>query len=226
MIRDRRLGFILTGFLLLFVVHDAWGGPPTDQLKSSIDKVIKILEDPALKADGKVKERRTAIRKVANDTFDFAEIAKRALARHWQGRTAQEREEFVMLFADLLERTYISKIELYGGERIQYGREQLDGDFAVVSTKIMTKQGQEVAVDYRMLRQGDRWLVYDVVVEGVSLISNYRTQLNRIIQASSYGELVKKMRTKQEEFLEKEAKSKGPAREPEASGRSKREGTQ
>lgn len=226
MIRDRRLGFILTGFLLLFVVHDAWGGPPTDRLKSSIDKVIKILEDPALKADGKVTERRTAIRKVANDTFDFAEIAKRALARHWQGRTAQEREEFVMLFADLLERTYISKIELYGGERIQYGREQLDGDFAVVSTKIMTKQGQEVAVDYRMLRQGDRWLVYDVVVEGVSLISNYRTQLNRIIQASSYGELVKKMRTKQEEFLEKEAKSKGTAREPEASGRSKREGTQ
>jgi phospholipid transport system substrate-binding protein len=212
MICDRRFSLLFAGFLLLFVAHDAWGGPPTDQLKSSIDKVPKILEDPALKGNGKAGERRTAIRKVANDTFDFAEIAKRALARHWQGLTDKEREEFVALFADLLEQTYISKIELYSGEKIQYGREQLDGDFATVPTKITTKQGQEVPVDYRLLRQGDRWLVYDIVVEGVSLVSNYRTQFNKIIQTSSYGELVKKMKTKQEAFLDEEAKSKRSAK--------------
>ncbi len=212
MTRYRQLSFILAGFLLLVVAREGWAGPPTDQLKTSIDKAIQILEDPALKVDGRVKERRTAVRKVANDIFDFAETARRSLARHWQGRTDTEREEFVQLFSDLLERSYISKIELYGGEKMQYGREQLDGDYAMVSTKILTKQGQEVPVDYRMLRRGDRWLVYDVVIEGVSLISNYRTQFNKIIQTSSYGELVKKMRTKQEEFLEEEAKSKGTAK--------------
>lgn len=212
MIRDRSIGLFLAGVLFLFLARDAWAGPPTEQLKTHIDQVIKILEDPALKADGKVRERRAAVRKVANDTFDFAETAKRSLARHWQGRTDKEREEFVQLFADLLERSYISKIELYGGEKIQYSSERLDGDYATVSTKIVTKQGQEVPVDYRMLRRGDRWLVYDVSIEGVSLISNYRTQFNKIIQTSSYGELVKKMRTKQEEFLEEEAKSKGTAK--------------
>ncbi len=212
MIRYRQLSFVLAGFLFLVMARDGWAGPPTDQLKSSIDRVMQILEDPDLKADGKVKERRTAVRKVANDIFDFPETARRSLARHWPGRTDKEREEFVALFADLLERSYISKIELYGGEKIQYGREQVEGDYATLSTKILTKQGQEVPVDYRMLRQGDRWLVYDVVIEGVSLISNYRTQFNKIIQTSSYGELVKKMKTKQEEFLEEEAKSKGTAK--------------
>ncbi len=212
MTRGRSLGLILAGLLVLFVAQVASGGQPTEQLKSSIDKVIKILEDPALKGTGKVQERQVAIRTVAGDTFDFTEIAKRSLARHWQGRTAREREEFVRLFADLLERSYISKIELYGGEKIRYEREHVDGDFAAVSTKIMTKQGQEVPVDYRMLRRGGRWLVYDVVVEGVSLVSNYRTQFNKIIQTSSYGELVRKMKTKQEQFLEEKAKDKGSAR--------------
>ena len=212
MVRDRRVGFLLAGFLLLFVARAAWAGPPTDQLKAHIDQVVKILEDPALKADGKVKERRAVVRKVANELFDFAETARRSLARHWQARTDQEREEFVTLFADLLERSYISKIDLYGGENIQYPREQLDGDYATVSSRIITKQGQEVPVDYRMVRRGDRWLVYDVSIEGVSLISNYRTQFNKIIQTSSYGELVKKMKTKQEEFLEEETKGKGTAK--------------
>jgi len=212
MIRHRQLSLVLAAFLFLFVAREGWAGPPTDHLKGSLDRVIQILEDPALKVDGKVKERRTAVRKVANDVFDWTETARRSLARHWQPRTDKEREEFVTLFSDLLERSYISKIELYGGEKVQYGREQIDGDYALVSTKIVTKQGQEVPVDYRMLRREDRWLVYDVVIEGVSLISNYRTQFNKIVQTSSYGELVKKMKTKQEEFLEEEAKGKGTAK--------------
>ena len=209
MIPLRQLCLILAGLLVLVAAPRASAGAPTDQLKTRIDQVIKILEDPELKVDGKVKERRSAVRRVANDIFDFAETAKRSLARHWQGRTDKERDEFVSLFADLLERSYISKIELYGGERIQYTGERIDGDVATVSTKIATKQGTEIPVDYRMLRREDRWLVYDFSVEGVSLISNYRTQFNKIIQTSSYAELVKKMKTKQEEFLfEEETKTK------------------
>ena len=106
-----------------------------------------------------------------------------------------------MLFADLLERSYISKIELYGGEKILYTGERVEGDQASVATRIITKNGTDVPIDYRMLKRGDRWLVYDVNIEGVSLVSNYRTQFNKIIQTASYNDLVQKMRTKQDELV-------------------------
>jgi phospholipid transport system substrate-binding protein len=182
----------------------AQAGPALDQLKGQIDRVIKTLDDPAIKKnDG---QRRAAVRKIAEDIFDFPETAKRSLARHWQPRTQPERDEFVQLFADLLERSYISKIELYGGEKIVYVSDAMDGDQAVVRTQIVTKNNTQVPVDYRMLKKGDKWLVYDVIIEGVSLIANYRTQFNKIIQTSSYPELVKKMKAKQEEFAEAAAK--------------------
>ena len=190
----------------VLVASTAWAGAPTDQLKSGIDRVIKILEDPAMKSEAKAKERRAAVRKIANDLFDFSETAKRSLGRHWQTRSEKEREEFVTLFADLLERSYIGKIDLYGGEKVVYLGETIDEDLATVRTKIVTKQGTEASIDYRMSKRGDRWMVYDVVLENVSLVSNYRTQFNKIIQTASYQELVKKMKTKQDEFtLEEEA---------------------
>ena len=179
-----------------------WAGAPSDQLRTQIDKAVKILEDPELKK--KPAERRAAVRQVANDIFDFSETAKRSLARHWAPRTQAERDEFVALFSDLLERSYIGKIELYNGEKIQFVGESVEGEGAVVRTKLLTKQGTEIPIDYRMLHRGERWLVYDVVIEGVSLISNYRTQFNKIITTSSFQDLMKKMRTKQEEFIGEE----------------------
>jgi len=189
-----------TVLALLLVAVAARAGEPTDQLRAQIDRVIKVLEDPELKKANRAKERRAAIRKVANDIFDFGETARRSLARHWAQRTAAEREEFVQLFADLLERSYISRIEAYGGEKITFVGETIDGDQATVRTKLTTKEGTDIPVDYRMLKRGDKWLVYDVIIEGVSLVANYRAQFNKIILTSSYQELVKKMRTKQEEF--------------------------
>ena len=210
MIVSRVVGMGLAWLLVLAAAGGAWAGAPTDQLRGAIDRVIKTLDNPALKGDSKVGERRTAVRKIANDIFDFGEIARRSLGRHWQGRTDKEREEFISLFGDLLERSYISKIELYGGEKILYTNERMDAEVAVVSTKIITKNGTEVPIDYRLLRRGDRWLVYDISIEGVSLVSNYRTQFNKIIQTTSYGELVKKMRAKQDEVsFEDEAQKKG-----------------
>ncbi|MBM4442915.1 MAG: ABC transporter substrate-binding protein [Candidatus Rokubacteria bacterium] len=195
------VGFVLTPWFSA----PAQAGPPTDQLRAQIDRVLKALDDPEIKkADGR---RRAAVRKIADDIFDFPETAKRSLARHWLPRTQAERDEFVRLFADLLERSYISKIELYGGERIAYLSDSVDGDQAVVRTQIITRTGTQVPVDYRMLKRGERWLVYDVVIEGVSLVANYRTQFNKIIQTSSYSELVKKMKVKQDEFAESAKKS-------------------
>jgi phospholipid transport system substrate-binding protein len=176
----------------------AWAGAPTEQLRAQVDRVLKILDDPALK--DKPKERRVVVRKIADDIFDFGETAKRSLGRHWAARTPTERDEFVKLFGDLLERSYISKIELYGGEKIQYTGDKVDGEQASVMSKLVTKQGSEVPIEYRMLKKGDRWLVYDVIIEGVSLVSNYRTQFNKIIQTSSYADLVKKMKSRQEEL--------------------------
>ena len=174
---------------------------PLDQLRTQVDRVLKVLDDADLKKEGRAKDRRAAVRKIAAEIFDFAETARRSLGRHWQARTPAERDEFVQLFTDLLERSYISKVELYGGEKIQYVNDTLEGgDQAKVLTRLLTKQGGEIPIEYRMHRKGDRWLVYDVIIEGVSLVANYRTQFNKIIQTSSYQELVRKMKTKQEEL--------------------------
>ncbi len=185
----------------------AWAGAPTDQLKAQIDRTVKILEDPELKKAGKQRERRAAVRQVANDIFDFSETAKRSLARHWAARSQTERDEFVQLFGDLLERSYISKIEFYGGEKIKFVGETTDPDGAIVRTRLVTKQDTEIPIDYRMHALGDKWLAYDVLIEGVSLISNYRTQFNKIITTSSYQDLVKKMKSKQEEFIQEEKRT-------------------
>ncbi|HEY7433782.1 MAG TPA: ABC transporter substrate-binding protein [Methylomirabilota bacterium] len=172
----------------------ARAGAPTDQLKSSVEQIVRVLEDPSLRPEARARERRAAIRKEAEVVFDFSETAKRALGRHWQGLSEKDRQEFTSLFTDLIERAYISKIERYSGERIAYAGEAVDGALATVRTRFVTKQGTEIPVDYRMQQRGERWLVYDVSVEGVSLINNYRTQFDKIIQTSSYAELLRKMK--------------------------------
>ena len=183
----------------------AWAGAPTEQLRGRIERVLKVL-DPELKPEGRSEERRAAIRKIAYETFDFREISQRSLARHWQARTPAERDEFIQLFADLLERSYIGQIEQYsGGEKIQYLGDTIEGDQAQVRTKLITKAGTEVPVDYRMHRVGDRWLVYDVSIEGISLVLNYRAQFDRIIRSSSYKVLADKLKAKQDESRQAEA---------------------
>lgn len=205
-----RMGaMVLAGALVVGVSSaPAAAGVPTDQLKGAVERVLKTLDDPTLKGEARLGERRVAVRKIANEIFDFSEIAKRSMARHWQPLSEAQKNEFVGLFADLLERSYISKIETYGGEKIQYTAERADGEFATVSTRIITKNGTEVPVDYRMIKRADRWLVYDVSIEGVSLVSNYRTQFNKIIQTTSYNELLSKLRNKQDELLAEDKKKK------------------
>lgn len=176
--------------LVLAGLGVAWAGPPTDQLREYTEHVVRVLEDPALREE----DRRAAVRRIAHEVFDVQETARRALGRHWHGRTPAEREEFVQLFAELMESTYISRIDLYGGERLRFVDEKIDGEHAVVRARIVTRGGTEVPVEGRMLRRGDRWLIYDVVIEGVSLIANYRSQFDRIIRSSSFADLVKRLR--------------------------------
>ncbi len=184
----------------LAIAEGVLAGVPTDQLRGATDRVLKVLQDPELKQPSRGEARRGQIRAIADEIFDWQETGKRALARHWQGRSPTERQEFSALFADLVERSYISKIEQYSGERVVYAGETVEGDQATVRTKLITKSNTEIPVDYRMQKEGDRWRAYDVVIEGVSLVSNYRTQFNRIIQQAGYGELVNKLKAKQDEL--------------------------
>jgi phospholipid transport system substrate-binding protein len=192
-------GVALALVLGLLTVNGASAGPPTDQLRGAVDGVLKTLSDPEMKRDAKTAERRRLIRAAASEIFDFPEISRRSLAIHWQARTPAERQQFVALFGDLLEHSYISKIEAYSGERILYVGETIDGNQAIVRTRIVGKQGTDIPVDYRMLVEAGRWRAYDVSIEGVSLVANYRSQFNSIIQRSGYPDLVGKLKARQDE---------------------------
>jgi len=193
--------------LLLGGVSSASAGVPTDTVRDYTDAVVRVLEDPSLKPEDRRAERRAAVRKIAIDIFDVQETARRALGQHWQQRSPQERDEFVQLFADLLERTYINKIDLFGGEKLRFTEEKIDGEHAVVRAKVITKQGTEVPVEARMInRSGNRWQIYDIVIENISLVGNYRSQFDRIIRSSSYGELAKRLRTQGAFLDEKDAR--------------------
>lgn len=175
----------------------AEAGPPTDQLRRHVDEVVKVLDDPGTK--DQPTRRRAAVRKIAENIFDYPDTARRALGPHWNGRTPDEQREFVALFADLLDRAYLSKIEQYQGEKVRYTNETVDGDQATVKTTLVTPRGSSIPVDYRMHLVNGRWLVYDVIIEGVSLVSSYRQQFNKIIVTESYPSLLQKMRAKQAE---------------------------
>jgi len=208
MMGRRALGLAFAALALVAFAQGAWAATATEQLKSAIDRVLATVDNPALKGNGKIVERRAAVRKIANEIFDFTEIARRALGRYWPPLSEAQHIEFVGLFEDLLERSYLSKIELYGGEKIVYGGERLDGDVATVGTKILTKNGTEVPVDYHLFKHGDRWMIYDINVEGVSLVSNYRTQFNKIIQTNGYSALVEKMKSKRTQFAGQDAQKR------------------
>jgi len=184
---------------LLLMPITVQAGEPVTLIKQTINEVLDILKDEELKKPDKGANRRAELRRVIGERFDFEEMAKRSLALHWKKRTPEERQEFIPLFSDLLERSYVNKIENYTDEQILYTDETIDNDYATVKTKIITKRNVEIPIEYRLLKNNNRWGVYDVIIEGVSLVNNYRNQFNRIIRKDSYEELVKRMKNKQEE---------------------------
>jgi phospholipid transport system substrate-binding protein len=194
--------FFSSVFLLFNVLSgDAKEPTPTEQVKNTIDKVISILNDKELKKPNKTEERRSNLRKAVGERFDYEEMAKRSLALHWHKLSPKERKEFTELFGELLERAYINKIESYSDEKILYTGEFVEPDYSLVKTKIITKRNVEIPLDYRLMRVGNQWKVYDVVIEGVSLVSNYRTQFSKIIRSHSYAELVRRLKIKKEEII-------------------------
>jgi phospholipid transport system substrate-binding protein len=202
-----------TLILLFALCHasGAWAGPPTDQLRARIDRVYKILADPELQGATKAHQRRTAIIMAAHEIFDFGEMAKRSLGQHWEQRTLAEREEFVRLFTELIQRSYISKVDQRGAEQMIMQSEKVEGGYAVVRTTLPLGPGREMPIDYRMHNTDDRWQVYDLSIDGISLVANYRAQFNKVIRTSSYEALVSRFKSRQAEFPASSTASGGNA---------------
>jgi phospholipid transport system substrate-binding protein len=174
----------------------AQAGEPLEVVRTAVDKAVQILKDPKLQSQDKKKERVERLREALNPIFDYEEMAKRALGRHWRERTPADQEEFVKLFRDFLERVYSDKIDLYGGQKVRFGREVIDNEFAQVESTIIQPKGEEIAVVYKLRQVNGQWKVYDAIVENISIVNNYRSQFDRVISSSSYEELVKRLRGK------------------------------
>jgi phospholipid transport system substrate-binding protein len=188
-----------------FLVAGAMAAPvagPREVVQSAVSRVISVIQradvDPADPSPTRrlvMEQRRLEVRRLAAELFDFEEISRRSLSRFWAARTAEERAEFVGLFTDLLERTYLGRVEAYAGERIVYAGEQVDGQYATVRSRVVTsRRSSDTALDYRLhLREG-RWKVYDVLIDQVSFVSTYRSEFARILRSEPYAELVERLR--------------------------------
>ena len=186
-----------TSVLLLLIfalVTPSLAGEPTDHVRKTTDKMITILSDPVLKNN--VEERRKMLRSTLNERFDWTEMAKRSLAEHWKSLTEEEKKEFVPLFTDLLENTYMKRIENYSGDKVSYDAEKVKGNYSLVKVTIFTDKQVEIPVVYKMKKKGQEWMIYDVAIEGVSLVKNYRQQFDSVILTSSYQGLVEKLKEK------------------------------
>jgi len=199
--RNRLAAVALLFLFLIFLGHpsQSLAGPATDSVKGTIDQVLRVLQDKEMKKPDRVDERRQIIEKTIGDRFSWDEMAKRTLGTQWAKLTDKQRQEFVDLFRTLLTNTYIDRIENYAGEQVQYLNERLQDGFAEVRTKIASGKA-EYPMDYRLLNKSGEWRVYDIVLDGVSLVANYRGQFNKILHSSGYDDLVQKLRTKSEKI--------------------------
>ena len=178
-------------FVLCFVaVSFAMAGPPTEQLKKSIDRIIELLKDPSLQSDGKKLERRNRIFKVMEEQFDFGEMARRSMGATWRKLSEAEQKEFEVSFAGLLEKSYIMKIEKYSDEKVVFGDEKpKGGKYYTVKTEIVSSS-RSVPVEYSLHNVQGEWMVYDVNIEGVSLVTNYRSQFGEVIRKEGFRGLM------------------------------------
>ena len=193
----RRTLMTLTAALLLGLTATVAAAlTPTETVKSRVDEALQSLSPKANPGADAAERRRADIRRAADTLFDFPDMSRRALGRHWTDRTPAEREEFTRLFTDLIARTYIGKIDRYAGESIAYVGERVDGDEASVRSQVVTAKGSQIPVEYRLHRANDTWSAYDVLIENVSLVGTYRSQFDRIIKAESFADLLRRLREK------------------------------
>jgi phospholipid transport system substrate-binding protein len=171
----------------------------TEEVKKVVDEVVSIVSNPDMKKPENKEKRQKGLRDAISAIFDFAEMARSSLGSHWVDLTPAQKDEFEKTFETLLENTYSKKIESYNNERIVYLKETVDGDNYEVKSKVVTSKHDEFTLDYRLLNKGGKWVIHDVVIEGVSLVANYRTQFDKVILKEGYPALYKKLNDKNKE---------------------------
>jgi phospholipid transport system substrate-binding protein len=196
---------VMVFVLMVLLSSVGWAGPVTDSLKGTLDRIIEVLSDPSLKTPGKENERRDILHKLLRERFDEEAFARRALGAHWRKRTKEEKQEFAKIFSDLLERTYLKRIDDYlakadsfSGKNILYLNETVKGRYVVVETKVITNKDTKIPIHYLFKNKQGNWLACDIAIEGVSLVKNYRAQFKEILARSSFKELIAKLKSKQE----------------------------
>lgn len=190
------LCLFITLTILIFSSQPLAAGEPTEEIRSAINQGIEILKNGKLDKKQQRAETINRLRKIVYPLFDFDEMAKRSLGSHWRRLDPTQQKQFVSAFTELLETTYADKIDLYEGQKVAYVGEAVDKSYAQVETKVIGKNGESYAVDYKLHRVDGKWKIYDVVAENISLINNYRSQFHRVIVNSSFEELMKRMQEK------------------------------
>jgi len=196
MMRERLISCVVTLVWILSSASSLRAGEAMDQIRVVLDRVMQILNDPRLMTKENKKERGQRLREVADPLLDYPEMARRALGRHWDGRTPSEREEFVVLFKNFLQKIYTDQTDHYDGEKFVVSREVVGPGYTDVESKFVNKLREEALVVFRLRQIEGEWKVYDVVVEGISLVNNYHAQFNRVIRNQSYRELIRILKEK------------------------------
>ncbi|MBM4053298.1 MAG: ABC transporter substrate-binding protein [Planctomycetes bacterium] len=187
---------LLVFALLITPVSSLWAGETGNLVMKYVEKGIAILEDETLKGDDKKEERKERLWGELTPIFNFDEMSQRALGQQWQKLTPEEREEFTGLFTGILKNTYLGETGSYTAKKVVLIREKEKGKYSAVHTNFVLNTGKEAAVDFRMKSNDGNWKIYDVIIEGVSLVNNYRSQFSSILVKSSYTELVKMLKEK------------------------------
>ena len=186
---------LMTGLTLAFTVMSHAGNTPTDDVRTSVEAILEILKNEQLDKEGK----RAQISTVINKRFDFRAMSQRTLATNWKKVTDEEKQQFVALFSQLIENSYVGKVEAYTDEKVDFTGEKVKGRKAVVETLIITSSA-DIPINYKVYQKGGQWLVYDVIIEGVSLISNYRSSYQEIMKKEGFDGLLAKMQAKIDEL--------------------------
>jgi phospholipid transport system substrate-binding protein len=197
--KNKRKIFTITVavFIMMSVTSTClWAGEAGDLVKQTIDNGLSVLKDPALAGKDKTPERRKKLWEEIRFIFNMEEMAKRALGRYWKERTPEERKEYVELFTELIKNTYLKNTDTYSGEKVVLLKETQDEGYYKVQTTFITRTGKEIAVDFNLINNNGELQIYDVNIEGVSLVNNYRSQFNDFLLKSPFKELVQNMREK------------------------------
>ena len=192
-------GLSIAVFIIMLFTCNAQAGVATDRIKTATDKLIEILNNHDLDPPEMAEKRASMIRKTVDTVFDWGAFSQRALGRHWRKLTKEEKKEFIPLFGQLIERTYMDKTRQYSGQQMNFLSEETDEKYGTVEAEVIIKNETNIPIQFRVIKRNEKWFIYDVRVEGVSLVNNYRDQFNEIMTKSGYKVLISRLKTKLDE---------------------------